>query len=363
MRTSLGMTLLLGSLLAAASCSKGDEKTESAKNKEGTPADKDKPADKPAGDKPATGGADPLRLEAAAVLAGAASPFHGFFNLRPPTLDRPFFTAVLPLARLGTILERVELVPREELAWLVNVAVLLQALVLALAVAALPLFVPGSFTRLPGRQFASVLCYFLGLGVGFLALEIYLIEKASHYLHDRTFAFGSVLAAMLVFAGIGSWLSQRLAAWPQRGVAPAVLGVLAWIGLAVAGLDPLLAATADWPLGARFLLLLMVIAPLAVALGMPMALGLGRFAGRNVAVLPWAWALNGAGSVIATPLANLLMVEFGYTVLLGLAFALYVMVACGQPGSDMMGRALGFFHARRWGILRVGSRPTGEPRS
>ncbi len=32
------------------------------------------------------------------------------------------------------------------------------------------------------------------------------------------------------------------------------------------------------------------------------------------------------------------MVEFGYTVLLGLAFALYVMVACGQPGSDVMGR-------------------------
>ena len=253
--------------------------------------------------------------------------------------------------------------PREELAWLVNVAVLLQALVLGLAVASLPLFAPGSFTRMTGRQFASVLCYFAGLGVGFLVLEIYLIEKASHYLHDRTFAFGFVLAAMLVFAGAGSWLSQRLVAWPRRGVALAVLGVLAWIGLAVAGLDPLLAATAGWPLVLRFLLLLMVIAPLAVALGMPMALGLGRFTGRNVAVLPWAWAINGAGSVIATPLANLLMVEFGYTVLLGLAFALYVMVACGQPGSDMMGRALGFFHTGRWGIPRVGSRQTGERRS
>jgi hypothetical protein len=58
--------------------------------------------------------------------------FHGLFNLRPPTLDRPFFTGVLPLARLGTILERVALVPHEELAWLVNLAVLLQALALDL---------------------------------------------------------------------------------------------------------------------------------------------------------------------------------------------------------------------------------------
>ncbi len=78
-------------------------------------------------------------------------------------------------------------------------------------------------------------------------------------------------------------------------MALAVLGVLAWIGLAVLGLDRLLAAIAGWLLGLRFLLLLMVIAPLAVALGMPMALGLGRFSGRNVAVLPWAWRSTARG--------------------------------------------------------------------
>ena len=93
-----------------------------------------------------------------------------------------------------------------------------------------------------------------------------------------------------------------------------------------------------------------------------MALGLGRFTGRNIALLPWAWAINGAGSVIATPLANLLMVEFGYTLLLGLAFALYVLVACGQPGSDLTARALAFFQGGRWGILRAGKQ-TGERRS
>ena len=306
-----------------------------------------------------TGGADPLRLEAAAVLAGAATRFHGFFHLRAPTADRPFFTGVLPLARLGTILDRVELVPREELAWLVNIAVLAQSLALALAVAALPLFARGSFRSLTGGQFGSVLCYFAGLGIGFLTLEIYLIEKASHYLQDRTLAFAFVLAAMLVFAGIGSWLSQSLAARPQRGVALAVLGVAAWIGAAFAALDPLLTASGALPLALRCLVLLAVIAPLAVVLGMPMALGLGQFAGRNVALLPWAWALNGAGSVIATPLANLAMVEFGYEWLLGLAFALYLVVACAQTGSRASGSVFGFFPAGRKGILRAGSQTRG----
>lgn len=289
-----------------------------------------------------TDDADPLRQEAAAALAGLGSPFHGFFQLRPPTLDRPFFTGVLPIDRLGTILDRVELVPREELAWLVNLAVLVQALVLALAVAALPLFARGAFREVRGRQFVLVLCYFAGLGVGFLTLEIFLIEKASHYLQDRTFAFGFVLAAMLVSAGAGSWLAQRQVARPQRAVTLAVLVALAWIALAVAGLDRLLTETAGWPLVLRFLVLLLVIAPLALALGMPMALGLSQFDGRAVTLMPWAWAINGAGSVIATPLANLVMVELGYSVLLGLAFALYVVVACSLPGRGEIRPALAF---------------------
>jgi hypothetical protein len=101
----------------------------------------------------------------------------------------------------------------------------------------------------------------------------------------------------------------------------------AWIGLAVVDLDCLLAASASWPLALRSLVLLVVIAPLALVLGMPMALGLGR---------SWAWAINGAGSVIATPLTNLVMVEFGYNVLLALAFALYVMVATSWRGSNLL---------------------------
>jgi zinc transporter ZupT len=121
-------------------------------------------------------------------------------------------------------------VPREELAWLVNLAVLLQASLLGLAVAALPLLARGPFTQVTGRLFATTLCYFAGLGVGFLMLEIYLIEKASHYLQDRTFAFGFVLAAMLVFAGAGSWLPS--ARWRGRSAPSCSPSWACWPGSA-----------------------------------------------------------------------------------------------------------------------------------
>ncbi len=66
-----------------------------------------------------------------------------------------------------------------------------------------------------------------------------------------------------------------------------------------------------------------------------------------MALLPWARAINGAGSVIASLLANLVMVEFGYKVLLGIAFVLYMAVAASQPDGAKIGDGFGFFRTVR----------------
>jgi hypothetical protein len=69
-----------------------------------------------------------------------------------------------------------------------------------------------------------------------------------------------------------------------------------------------------------------LIAPVSVALGLPFPLGLARAGASGSALLPWGWALNGAFSVVATPLANLLAVHEGFNLVLMLAFALYAIV-------------------------------------
>ncbi|TXL77601.1 hypothetical protein FHP25_09220 [Vineibacter terrae] len=276
------------------------------------------------------GAQDAMMAEAAASLAGAPSPYHAFFRLTPPTLDRPFVNAVLPLAQLGTILARIELVPREELGTLINIAVLAQAVVIALLVMLLPLVRP-SGGALPAGQFLRAMAYFAGLGLGFLFLEIYLIEKAALYLHDRVLAFGLVLATMLVFSGIGSWLAERFRSRPSYGVGLAVAVVIGWNLLLLVGLDAVLALTAAWPGWLQILIVIALAAPLSVALGMPMALGLSQFAGKRLAFLPWAWAVNGACSIVSTPLANLLAAAIGFMVLPLAGIMLYVMVVLTIP--------------------------------
>jgi hypothetical protein len=70
-------------------------------------------------------------------------------------------------------------------------------------------------------------------------------------------------------------------------------------------------------------------APVALALGLPFPLGLTQVGSGRL--LPWAWGLNGAFSVVATPLANLLSRDIGFSVLLIAASGLYLLAFLVLP--------------------------------
>jgi hypothetical protein len=281
-----------------------------------------------AGDK----AADALMLESLKLFSPEHDVFARghFFKVEASTHDRPFFYSVLRLSELKTILKKIALIPREELGLLISVAVLVQSVLIAAAILWLPLL--RWRDKRPGTEalFEAVL-YFAGLGLGFLFLEIYLIEKASFFLNDRTYGFAVVLAGMLMFSGLGSFLSARYLERPRRGLAIACSVVVAWVIAAWFALDPLLLALLGAPTAAKWAVLLLVTAPLSVALGFPFPLGLYLFRGDRAPFLPWAWSLNGSFSVIATPLANVLAVTLGYKIVLALAAAMYALVFVAYP--------------------------------
>ncbi len=253
-----------------------------------------------------------------------------FFKVEASTHDRPFFYSVLRLSELKTVVKKIALIPREELGLLINVAVLLQSVLIAVAILGLPLI--RWRAKLPKTEalLESVL-YFAGLGLGFLCLEIYLIEKASFFLNDRTYGFAVVLAGMLIFSGLGSYLSGYYLKHPRRGLAIACSIVIAWVVAAWFFLDPLLLALLAAPIAIKWLVLLAVSAPLSIALGFPFPLGLYLFRGDRSHFLPWAWSLNGSFSVIATPLANVLAVTLGYKIVLAISAAMYALVFFAYP--------------------------------
>ena len=271
---------------------------------------------------------DAIADEAQAVLSGQASTSGQQFNLSPITLDRPFFYAALRLDRIGTILKRLEILPQAEVGALVNIAVLVQAVVLAGLVLLVPLAAPGRI-RAAKTGLARAVVYFPALALGFLFIEIYLIEKASFWLGDRTDGFAVVLTGMLVFSGLGSLLSERFNDRKLHAMVIVAAVVLVWCAAVLALLQPLMMATLAWPLVLRSGLLLMLIAPVSVALGLPFPLGLNQVGSGGL--LPWAWGLNGAFSVVATPLANLIARSAGFSRVLLCAAALYAIALVAFP--------------------------------
>ena len=227
---------------------------------------------------------DAIADEARAVLADAATPSRSAFNLAPITLDRPFFYAVLRLDQLDTILKRLEILPQAEIGALINLAVLAQAVVIAILVLLVPLIAPRRL-RLPEGGLLRPIVYFPALGLGFLFIEIFVIEKASLWLNDRTSGFALVLTGMLVFSGLGSMLADRLTQAPRRAMALACFVAVAWCGAVLAGLQPAILATLGLPWLVRAGLVLAVLAPVSLALGLPFPLGLTQYrVGGNAAL-------------------------------------------------------------------------------
>lgn len=271
---------------------------------------------------------DAIADEAEAVLTGQDTPSRRGFNLNPITLDRPFWYALPRLDQFGAILQRLEILPQPEVGVVVNVAVLAQATVIAIVVLMLPLIAP-SRLRTPVAGMARAVLFFPALGLGFLFIEICLIEKASLWLNDRTTGFAVVLTTMLLFSGLGSMLADRFRASPRVAMTAAGLVVLAWVVAVMLALDSLILATLDQPYPTKIVILVVLLAPVSVALGMPFPLGLNSTG--DTGYLPWAWGLNGAFSVVATPLANLIAREHGYSRVFLCALLLYTVAILAFP--------------------------------
>ncbi|MGH8603628.1 MAG: SAM-dependent methyltransferase, partial [Gammaproteobacteria bacterium] len=140
------------------------------------------------------------------------------------------------------------------------------------------------------------------------------------------YAVSVVLAGFLVFAGIGSALTQGAVPSESKRTLGRVVAVLGAIVLAyLFGWSFFLAlsgAASEW---IRVLLALSVIAPLALFMGMPFPLGMAVLARDGGELMPWAWGVNGCASVVGAVLATLVSVHLGINTVLIMAFFLYML--------------------------------------
>ncbi len=216
-----------------------------------------------------------------AFLAGGESRDQFFreyaFNLRPATDDRPYFFHFFRWRALPIMLHtfRQSWIPFSEWGYLILVATLAQAILLGVLLIASPLVL------LPRRSMPNdsptarplagkavrlqVFSYFLALGLGYLFMEMVLIQRLVLFLANPGYAVAVVLAGLLFVSGWGSaWAGRQL----RKGTSGKRLAclaalIVAFVGTVYAfGLHALLTPLLGLPLPARMVLAFAVMVPL-----------------------------------------------------------------------------------------------------
>lgn len=282
-----------------------------------------------------------LALGVRALLRGEGESFFaGYkYHLQPATDDRPYFHHFFKWASLPELLRLRQSggAALMESGYLILVTVMLVATLGAVLLVLAPLLLlrrEGQWQR-PSLGMAKFL-YFLATGLGFMMIEIACIQKVMRYLHHPVYAVSVVIAAFLVFAGLGSMATGRLS---ERGWRPRTVVRLAVIVIALGGLlfmalgRGALAALPELALPGRMALTVLAIAPMALFMGMPFPLGLASL--PNGVAPAWAWGINGCASVLGSMIATLVAIDFGFNAVLAAAVVLYLVVAASFPETEI----------------------------
>lgn len=253
------------------------------------------------------------------------------YAVAPPTDDHPFFFHFFKWRQTPEILQTLGKTwqPFGGSGYLVLVVLLALVVVLSAGLILLPLLVagpgrrPADFQPRPAfRPVLRILLYFTLLGLGFLFIEIPLLQRFILYLGQPAYAFAVVVSALLVAAGVGSrYLSTRLPL-------PAVLAAIILLAVGYPVLLPFLfKATLPFPFAGRVALSVAALFPLGMVMGVPFPRGVMLVGQTQPALVPWAWAVNGCASVISAVLAAMIALTWGFSVVLWCAAAAYALAA------------------------------------
>ncbi len=262
------------------------------------------------------------------------------FNIKPSTDDRPYFSQFLQLKSIPKLAEFFgnQSVAFFEVGLIILYITFFQILILSIVLIIIPLFkigrkgnnqpelIPKSRNGKTGKL--RTFMYFSGLGLGYMFIEIILIQRFTLYFGNVIYAAAAVVSLMLVASGFGSLVSQKIQAKPNRLILIILIILIPLLSYAVL-IFPLLKLTIIFSLPVKIIFTTLLIAPAAFFMGMPFPIGLRLLAldgdPYNSGQIPWAWGINGIFSVIGAVLAMIVAVELGFLWVMIFAIGAYIL--------------------------------------
>jgi hypothetical protein len=171
--------------------------------------------------------------------------------------------------------------------------------------------------------------YFAALGLGFMLVEVALMQKLVIFLGHPTYALSVVLTSLLAAAGTGSLLAGRIAVVRQQHIRWILLGIVAVVLIDVLAVNFLLPMLLGIPLWARMLVVVLLLIPTGLVLGMPFPSGMRIMQEQCPRLVPWGWAINAFFSVFGSLFCIVLSMGIGFSNVFYAALGVYALgLAC-----------------------------------
>ena len=272
------------------------------------------------------------------VLAADRQQFYSAYraDIRPTTDDRPFFFHTTKLAHQVDVAFGRTMLFGNGLSALMTLLGISAGLVVLFVIGPLLLTAQSSPRR---PRSLAWLVYFGALGAGFMLIEVSVLQRFVLLLGHPVYSLTVTLFSLLLGTGLGAAWSRRFeASTLRRAGARGVLTValLALVIIVVA--TPVVAWAIPFPRAVRMLIAAAMLLPLGVALGIPMPTGLRMLSTKAPEMVPWAWGINGALSVLGATLAIFVAMNWGFRVALLSASCVYLvgftaLISATQPES------------------------------
>lgn len=205
-----------------------------------------------------------------------------------------------------------------------GVPITLPFILISAIIASIVLF--SAFIRKNGNLKPAM--YFGLLGVGFMMIEVPLIQKFILYLGHPSQAFTYVLAALLIGGGLGGFLSNNRIFNRTIKVfyLPPVMVVIINIILLLS-LGYIFKNTSSLDLTGKIIISSFLVMLQGFFMGMPFPRGLKLIGESRNEIIPVMWGVNGVSSVIGSVLSVILSMTIGFTGAMIAGAIIYLLVS------------------------------------
>jgi hypothetical protein len=280
-------------------------------------------------------------MEAADIAALNALSAQLHQDVSPPTDDRPFFFNQLRITDRQAILRAFESGSGVISGNLAATATLLVIMLLSLVLVVMTIILP----VLPSvRQVSPPLiglgtAYFVLIGLGFMLVEIGLIQRLSLFLGHPVYGLAIGLFAIILSTGTGAIVSDRLQITRRHHVLLWCSGLTTFLALLPFGLPFVAASFEPYPIIFRAAATVLLVAPVGFLLGFGFPTGMRLVNAIDSRPTPWFWSINGAAGVLAASIAVAVNIGFSINVTIWLGAVCYLMT--GIAAIALLGLASG----------------------